>query len=115
MQLFPDRVVLLANLQELRESHLQSLVLPAQAEHLPVRERNSAPAVGMGNVDRSEHVGVSLKKGWVFPQVARDIVSFHSISPSNTATAGPVIHTAQFRLFSPPVQRIVNCPPRVAT
>src|SRR6185503_11149275 len=100
---------------ELADLGLEQFRFVAQAQDLPLGERDRAPAVRMRHVDRLEQLRMLVEELRVCSQEPRDIVGSHgpstSRTPSYTVRAGPFIQTG----LSPPSQDTVNVPPRACT
>src|SRR5258706_203629 len=104
MAFLAERVVLLAELDQLAQLALEELGLLAHRDQLPLADRDRAPAVGMRHLQVHEDVHVVLEEPRVLPQEFGDLVRGErhlvsgpfqiSISPSKTRTASPVIITA---------------------
>jgi hypothetical protein len=76
--LLADRVVVLAELQQLAELALDELELLAQRHRLALRKRDRAAAVGMRNLDLLQELGMLVEELRVRAQEHRDVVRAHS-------------------------------------
>ena len=77
VHLFADGVVLLAELDQLRELALEHFAFFAQGEDLALGDRNRAAAVRMRDVDLRQQFGIVFEETGVVLQVAYDFFSFH--------------------------------------
>jgi hypothetical protein len=77
VHLLADRVVLLAELQQLRQAPLQQLELLAQRHGLALGERDGAAAVGMRHVDALEQLRMLLEELRMGAEEPRDVVCVH--------------------------------------
>src|SRR5208282_6791497 len=121
MYLVLQYIVFLGEIQHLVQLFFESLVLLAQGQYLSFGKRNGASAIGMGNGDFRQHLGVGIKKLRVILQKLCDIFGSHCvtfiwlvyklISPLYTLIAGPVISTG----VPSPAHLMFNIPPLVAT
>ena len=77
MDLLADRVVLLAELDDLAELPFELLGPVAQREDLPLADRDRAAAVRVRDVDLGERFGVVLEKLGMLFQITCDLFGFH--------------------------------------
>src|SRR5690606_16472262 len=79
VNLLADDVVLLAEAHELGELAFDELQLLAQRKRLALGERNGAPAVRMGHLDRLEELGMLVEEARVGPQEDGDLFGAHRL------------------------------------
>ena len=82
MHFFTDGVVFLAKLQQFPHLAFELPVFIAQAEHLPLGNRNGTPAVWVRNGNMRQDLRVFLEELRVVLEILDDVFGFHSVVTS---------------------------------
>src|SRR5262249_28332773 len=120
VHLAADRVVLLAEGDQLAQLVFEHLRLLAHGDELALADRHRAPAVRMRHLQVHQDVDVALEEARVLLEEFGDLFrrrALHGIStsPSKTRTASPVIITGATAFVTSPAHWIARSPPRVVT